>query len=48
MTRTERVAAGLLVALVIGAVVVPALARQDPLAIDDVLGARLVGPLSTD
>lgn len=48
MTRTERLAGGLLIALVIGAVVVPAVARQDPLAIDDVLGARLVGPLSTD
>jgi peptide/nickel transport system permease protein len=48
MTRTERLAGGLLVALVIGAIVVPAIARQDPLAIDDVLGARLVGPLSTD
>lgn len=48
MTRTERLAGGLLIALVIGAIVVPAVARQDPLAIDDVLGARLVGPLSTD
>ena len=48
MTRTERIAAGLLAALVIGAIIVPAVARQDPLAIDDVLGARLVGPLSTD
>lgn len=48
MTRTERLAGGLLIALVMGAIVVPAVARQDPLAIDDVLGARLVGPLSTD
>jgi peptide/nickel transport system permease protein len=48
MTRTERLAGGLLIALVIGAIVVPEVARQDPLAIDDVLGARLVGPLSTD
>ena len=48
MTRTERWAGGLLVALVVGAIVVPAVARQDPLAIDDVLGARLVGPLSSD
>ena len=48
MTRTERLAGGLLIALVLGAIVVPAVARQDPLAIDDVLGARLVGPLSTD
>lgn len=48
MTRTERLAGGLLIALVFGAIVVPAVASQDPLAIDDVLGARLVGPLSTD
>ena len=37
MTRTERLAGGLLAALVVGAVVVPAGARQDPLAIDGVL-----------
>jgi peptide/nickel transport system permease protein len=48
VTRTERVAGGLLVLLVAGTVLVPMIARQDPLAIDDVLGARLVGPLSTD
>lgn len=48
MTRTERFAGGLLAALVLGAVFVPMLAQQDPLAIDDVLEARLVGPLSTD
>ena len=48
MTRTERLAGSLLALLVVGAIVVPAVARQDPLAIDDVLGARLVGPLSID
>ena len=48
MTRTERWAGGLLAALVVGALVVPAIARQDPLAIDDVLSARLIGPLATD
>lgn len=48
MTRTERWAGGLLLALVAGAVLVPMVAQQDPLAIDDVLGARLVGPLSSD
>ena len=48
MTRTERWAGGLLVALVAGAVVVPAIARQDPLAIDEILNARLIGPLSSD
>jgi peptide/nickel transport system permease protein len=48
VTRTERWAGGLLVALAVGSLVVPAVARQDPLAIDEVLGARLVGPFSTD
>jgi peptide/nickel transport system permease protein len=48
MTRTERLAGGLLLTLVVAALVVPAVARQDPLVIDDVLGARLVGPLSSD
>lgn len=48
MTRTERLAGGLLLLLVAGAVVVPAVARQDPLAIDDILSARLIGPLSSD
>jgi peptide/nickel transport system permease protein len=48
VTRTERWAAGLLAALVLGAIIVPAIARQDPLGIDDVLSARLVGPFSTD
>ena len=48
MTRTERLASGLLAALVVGALVVPMVARHDPLAIDDVLSARLVGPFSND
>ena len=48
MTRTERLAGGLLAILVLGALIVPAVAQQDPLAIDDVLSARLVGPFSTD
>ena len=48
MTRTERWAGGLLAVLVIGVVIVPMVARQDPLAIDDVLNARLVGPFSSD
>ena len=48
MTRLERVALGLLALLIVGAVLVPLVARQDPLAIDDVLGARLVPPVSTD
>jgi peptide/nickel transport system permease protein len=48
VTRTERLASGLLAALVVGALVVPMVARHDPLAIDDVLSARLVGPFSND
>lgn len=48
MTRTERLAGGLLLLLIAGAVIVPAIARQDPLAIDDILSARLIGPLSND
>lgn len=48
MTRTERWAAGLLAAVVGATILVPLLATQDPLAIDDVLRARLVGPLASD
>ena len=48
MTRTERWASGLLAVLAVATVIVPMMAQQDPLAIDDVLGARLVGPFSTD
>ncbi|HSA55628.1 MAG TPA: ABC transporter permease [Gemmatimonadaceae bacterium] len=48
MTRTERLALVLLALLVAGVIVVPLAARQDPLAIDDVLGARLVPPGHTD
>jgi peptide/nickel transport system permease protein len=48
MTRTARASLALLAALAAAVLLVPMLARQDPLAIDDVLQARLVGPLSTD
>ena len=48
MTRTERWASGILAVLAVPTVIVPMMAQQDPLAIDDVLGARLVGPFSTD
>ena len=48
MTRTERWASALLATLVVGAVVVPMVAQHDPLAIEDVLSARLMGPLSSD
>src|SRR6516164_5799819 len=41
-------AASLLVVLVAAAVLVPALSRQDPLGIGDVLRLRLVPPLSRD
>lgn len=43
-----RVAVGALLALALLAVVGPMLAARDPLAIDDVLGARLVPPLGRD
>lgn len=48
MTRTERASLAVLVLLALGAIVVPIVARHDPLAIDDVLQARLVGPFGTD
>lgn len=48
MTNIERGSLGILALLVAGAVLVPLAAQQDPLAIDAVLGARLVGPLGTD
>ncbi|HEX6533289.1 MAG TPA: ABC transporter permease [Gemmatimonadaceae bacterium] len=43
-----RIALGILVALVIGAAVVPALAPTDPRAIGDVIGLRLLPPLTID
>lgn len=48
MTRAARLALGALLALAVLAVVVPPLATVDPLAIDDVVGARLVAPLGRD
>lgn len=48
MTRASRVALGALVTLGVLALVVPALADVDPLAIDDMLGARLIPPLGRD
>lgn len=48
MTRSARFALSLLGTLAAAAIVVPWLAAHDPLAIDDVLRARLVGPLSVD
>jgi len=48
MTKTERSALALLGVLTAGTILVPLLSSHDPLAIDDVLKARLVGPLSVD
>lgn len=48
MTRASRVALGALVTLGVLALVVPALADVDPLAIDDMLSARLIPPLGRD
>ena len=48
MTRTERWSLALLVALVASTIFVPLVASQDPLAIEDVLGARLLPPWSVD
>lgn len=48
MTRAERFSLALLGVLTAAAVFVPAFAQQDPLAITDVLEARLVPPLSVD
>jgi peptide/nickel transport system permease protein len=46
MTRSTRWAIGTLAALAASAALVPLLAPVDPMAIDDVLGSRLVAPLS--
>lgn len=48
MTRPARLAAAAIVLLAVLALVVPPLAGVDPLAIDDVLGARLVPPMGRD
>jgi peptide/nickel transport system permease protein len=48
LTRLEWCCLGTLVLLALGAIVVPLLARRDPLAIGDVLSLRLVPPLATD
>jgi peptide/nickel transport system permease protein len=48
VTRIARVALATLVAIAVGAVVVPALASRDPLAIGDVLATRLAPPLARD
>ena len=48
LDRSSGVAAGVLVALAAACVVVPLLARRDPIAIGDVLSQRLVPPFSRD
>lgn len=48
MTRAARFALAAIVLLAVLAVAVPPLAGVDPLAIDDVLGARLVPPMGRD
>jgi peptide/nickel transport system permease protein len=48
VTRTARAALGALLLLTAGALLVPALATADPLAIGDVLAMRLLPPLSRD
>lgn len=48
MTTVARGALAALVVLALLAIVVPELASVDPLAIDDVLGARLVAPFARD
>jgi peptide/nickel transport system permease protein len=47
MTRTERASLAILALLAGGVVLLPIVARQDPLAIDDVLGSRLLPPGSS-
>ena len=48
MTRLEIACVSVLVVLALATLVVPALARRDPLAIGDVLSLRLLPPFSTD
>jgi ABC-type dipeptide/oligopeptide/nickel transport system permease subunit len=48
MTRTPRAALAMLLLLALGAMLAPALASGDPLAIGDVLATRLLPPGATD
>lgn len=48
MNRTARVASAMVVLLALACLVVPWFARQDPLAIGDVLSRRLLPPFSRD
>ena len=48
MTRLARISAVLLVTLALGTIVLPLIAPADPLAIGDVVAARLLPPLARD
>lgn len=48
LTTLERVCLGTLLLFALGAIVVPVLARRDPLSIGDLLSLRLVPPFGTD
>ena len=48
MTRLATIATGILGALILATVAVPMLARSDPLAIGDVVAARLLPPMASD
>jgi peptide/nickel transport system permease protein len=48
LTRLEWVSLGVLGLLALGTIIVPWLARRDPLAIGDVLSLRLMPPFATD
>ena len=47
-SRTARIAGGVLAAAAVATILVPMVAPADPLAIGDVVGARLLPPLSRD
>jgi peptide/nickel transport system permease protein len=48
LTGAEALCLGALILLALGTLIVPALARRDPLAIGDVLTLRLIPPFATD
>ncbi len=48
MTRGARLAVWALALTVVASIIVPALARRDPLAIEDVIARRLLPPLATN
>ena len=48
MTRLARIAAVLLIALAVATIIIPLIAPADPLAIGDVVAARLLPPLTRD